>query len=67
VGSAALPSDEQTAWTIVAAPEPQPGRWIPTGGLERFELTLRVYLPADNGASNPPRERLPRITPLGCP
>jgi hypothetical protein len=67
VGSAAMSAAERGAWTILAAPDPQPGRWLPTGKLERFNLTLRVYLPADGGRANLPRERLPRITRLGCP
>ena len=67
VGSAALPAAERRSWTILAAPGPQPGRWLPTGGIERFELTLRSYLPEDGGGSNLPRERLPRIERLGCP
>lgn len=67
VGSAAMAGAERSAWTATAAPEPQPGRWLPTGGLERFNLTLRVYLPADGGKGNLPRERLPTIARLGCP
>ena len=67
VGSAALPPAERRAWTILAAPDRQPGRWLPTGGVERFDLTLRVYLPADGGSGNLPRDRLPRIERLGCP
>jgi hypothetical protein len=66
-GSAAMSPAERGAWTILAAPQPQPGRWLPTAGLERFNLTLRVYLPADGGRANLSRERLPRIDKLGCP
>jgi hypothetical protein len=66
-GSASMAPAERGAWTVVAAPGPQPGRWLPTGGLERFNLTLRVYLPADGGRSNLPLERLPHIARLGCP
>ena len=67
VGSAAMAPAERGAWTATAAPTPQPGRWLPTGGLERFNLTLRVYLPAGGGRSNLTRERLPAIARLGCP
>jgi hypothetical protein len=66
VGSAALPPAERRSWTITASPDRRPGRWLPTGGIERFELTLRVYLPEDGGRSNPPRDRLPRIERLDC-
>ena len=65
-GSAAMAPAERKAWTVTVAPDPQPGRWIPTGGLESFNLTLRVYLPADGGRTNLPRERLPRIERLSC-
>ncbi len=67
VGSAAMPGAERRGWTIYAAPEPQPGRWLPTGGIERFELTLRIYLPADGGGGSLKREQLPRIERIGCP
>jgi hypothetical protein len=66
VGSAALAPAERGAWTILAAPDRQPGHWLPTGGVDRFDLTLRVYLPADGGGSNLPRERLPRIARQSC-
>jgi hypothetical protein len=66
VGSAAMAPAERKTWTILAAPDRQPGRWLPTGGAERFDLTLRVYLPADGGRSNLPRDRLPRIERQGC-
>jgi hypothetical protein len=66
-GSAGMAPAERAAWTVTAAPSPQPGRWLPTAGLERFNLTFRVYLPADGGRSDLPRERLPRIERLGCP
>lgn len=65
-GSAGMAASERKAWTVALAPDPQPGRWIPTGGLERFNLTLRVYLPADGGGTNLSPERLPRIARLGC-
>src|SRR5687767_4873537 len=35
VGSAALPPAERTSWTIFASPDRRPGRWLPTGGIDR--------------------------------
>jgi len=67
VGSASIAEAGRGGWAIAVAPAPQAGRWLPSGGLESFELTLRVYLPGDGGTGNPPRERLPRIELLGCP
>ncbi|HYN45841.1 MAG TPA: DUF1214 domain-containing protein [Allosphingosinicella sp.] len=66
VGSAAIAPAQRGAWEVAVAPVPQPGRWLPTGGIERFDLTLRVYLPADGGRGNLPRARLPRIQRLDC-
>ena len=67
VGSAALPESERRGWTILASPVPEQGHWLPTGGIGRFEITLRSYLPADAGRGNLARDRLPRIERLGCP
>jgi len=67
IAGAALPPAERAAWTALVAPGPQPGHWLPTGGLDRFNLTLRVYLPADGGRSNLPRAALPSIERIGCP
>jgi hypothetical protein len=57
-------------WAIQVSPTPPPASaqasWLPTGGIERFELTLRIYLPADEGRSNPPRAMMPSITKEGC-
>lgn len=67
VGSASMDPAERKSWTIQVAPDRQEGRWLPTGGVERFDLTLRIYLPEDGGRSNLSRGRLPRIGRLGCP
>ncbi|GAA0321544.1 DUF1214 domain-containing protein [Sphingomonas oligophenolica] len=66
VGSAALPSSEQAHWTIIVAPDPQPGNWLPTGRAGRFELTLRAYRPDDGGKGNFTRAQLPKITREVC-
>ena len=42
------------------------GLWLPTGRIERFELTLRVYLPDDGGLGALTRDRLPAIVKEGC-
>ncbi|HEX8381852.1 MAG TPA: DUF1214 domain-containing protein [Sphingomonas sp.] len=66
IGSAALTTPELARWTVIAAPDRRPGRWLPTGGLDRFELTLRAYLPAGEGRANPPRAALPAIVREAC-
>lgn len=32
-------------WSITIGPGRQPGLWLPSGDIDRFELTLRTYLP----------------------
>lgn len=66
VGSAGLPPAETAGWHVTIAPKPVPGHWLPTGGIARFELTLRAYLPADHGAGDFPAAQLPRIVKAGC-
>lgn len=66
IGSAALSPAEAARWTVLIAPERQAGRWLPSAGLERFELTLRTYLPADEGRTSPARDQLPSIRREAC-
>jgi hypothetical protein len=66
IGSAGLPSAEQAHWSVSVAPDRQPDHWLPTGGKQRFELTLRVYLPDDGGKGNFTRDQLPTITREDC-
>jgi len=66
VGSAGLPSAEQAHWMVTVAPDQQPGHWLPTGRVARFELTLRAYLPDDRGKGNFTKEQLPVITREDC-
>ena len=66
IGSAALRPDEQVRWNVAVAPTQQPGNWLPTGNADRFQLTLRVYLPADGGTGNLERTQLPAITREAC-
>jgi hypothetical protein len=65
VGSAGLPVAEQTNWTVIVAPDAQPGHWLPTGG-KAFELTLRTYLPYDGGKGDLAKDQLPVITREDC-
>jgi len=66
IGSAALRPDEQVRWNVAVAPNKQPGNWLPSGNIDHFELTLRVYLPADGGSGNLERTQLPAITREAC-
>ena len=64
VGSAKVP--DPANWSVVVAPAEQSGLWLPTGRIERFELTLRTYLPDDGGVGNLTRDQLPSIVKEGC-
>ena len=66
VGSAGLPANEQNRWTVLVSPIQQQGRWLPTGGKPGFDLTLRVYLPADGGSGNLTAAQLPSIRKESC-
>lgn len=66
IGSAALPPGEANRWTVLVAPDRQPGHWLPTGRDAPFALTLRAYLPADGGQGNFTAAQLPSIRKEGC-
>ena len=66
VESAGIPAENQARWTVLVSPVRQPGLWLPTAGLKHFELTLRTYLPPDEGRSNPARDQLPSIRQEAC-
>ncbi|MBN8849129.1 MULTISPECIES: DUF1214 domain-containing protein [unclassified Sphingomonas] len=66
IESAAIPAAEQGRWTVLVSPKQQAGHWLPTAGLGHFELTVRTYLPPDEGRTNPARDQLPSIRREAC-
>lgn len=66
IESAAIPPAEQGRWTVLVSPTQQAGHWLPTASLGHFELTLRTYLPPNQGRTNPARDQLPSIRREGC-
>lgn len=64
IPSAAVPNPAK--WDVIIAPAEQAGLWLPTGRIDRFELTLRTYLPEDGGVGNLTRDQLPAIVKEGC-
>ena len=52
-------------WSVVASPRTSEGG-LSTAGLPHFQLTLRLYLPADGGRGDPPRSVLPAISREQC-
>jgi hypothetical protein len=56
------------SFEIVVAPRAQPGNWLPTGGIERYMLVLRLYDTAVGVSTKAGREvPMPSISTRGCP
>jgi hypothetical protein len=53
---------------VVVAPRANPGNWLPTGGVERYELVLRLYDTAVGVATKAGREvPMPAVMTKSCP
>ena len=53
---------------ITAGPRARPGNWLPTGGIERYVLVLRLYDTPVGVATRTGREApMPTITQKACP
>jgi hypothetical protein len=56
------------SFEIVVAPRANPGNWLPTGGVERYQLLLRLYDTAVGVSTKAGREvPMPAITVRSCP
>lgn len=56
------------SFDIVVAPRANPGNWLPTGGVERYSLVLRLYDTAVGVATKAGREvPMPAVTTRNCP
>ncbi len=56
------------SFEIAAAPRANPGNWLPTGGVERYALVLRLYDTAVGVSTKAGREvPMPQITTRSCP
>jgi hypothetical protein len=55
------------SFVIDVAPRANPGNWLPTGGIERYELVLRFYDTAIGVATRASREvPMPAISTRSC-
>jgi hypothetical protein len=53
---------------IVAAPRARPGNWLPTGGIERYVLVLRLYdTPVGVGSRGARETLMPAVKTEQCP
>jgi hypothetical protein len=57
---------EDGTWSFTVASDEQPGAWLPTGGIEAFDLTLRLYHPQPSVLAAPEKAQLPTIQKQGC-
>jgi hypothetical protein len=56
------------SFEIVVGPRANPGNWLPTGGIERYALVLRLYDSAVGVSTKAGREvPMPAISTRGCP
>ena len=56
------------SFTITMDPHAAPGNWLPTGGVESYELVLRFYDSAVGVATKAEREApMPSIKTTSCP
>ncbi|MBS0536908.1 MAG: DUF1214 domain-containing protein [Proteobacteria bacterium] len=56
------------SFEIVVSPRANPGNWLPTGGIERYSLVLRLYDTAVGVATKAGREvPMPSIETRSCP
>jgi len=65
--SAEIVRDADGRFAINIAPRARPGNWLPTGGIEKFVLVLRLYDTPIGVASRTTRSGpMPAITRKGC-
>jgi hypothetical protein len=56
------------SFEIIMAPRANPGNWLPTGGVERYQLLLRLYDTAVGVSTKAGREvPMPALTVRSCP
>ncbi|MGB8118224.1 MAG: DUF1214 domain-containing protein, partial [Pseudolabrys sp.] len=56
------------SFQVVVAPRANSGNWLPTGGVERYELVLRLYDTAVGVSTKTGREvPMPDVATRSCP
>jgi len=66
IPASAVATDTQGRWSFTVSPNAQSGSWLPTGSVDAFDLTLRLYHPAADIIKNPEKAQLPIIDRKGC-
>jgi hypothetical protein len=55
------------SFEITVGPRARPGNWLPTGGIESYVLTLRLYDTPIGVATRGREVTMPSVTRRGCP
>ena len=66
IPASAVSPDAQGRWSFTVSPDAQSGSWLPTGSVEAFDLTLRLYHPSADIIKSPEKAQLPNIDRKGC-
>jgi hypothetical protein len=66
IPASAVSTDAQGRWSFTVSPDAQSGSWLPTGSVEAFDLTLRLYHPSADIIKSPEKAQLPTIDRKGC-
>jgi hypothetical protein len=66
IPASAVATDAQGRWSFTVSPNAQSGSWLPTGSVDAFDLTLRLYHPATDIIKNPETAQLPTIERKEC-
>jgi hypothetical protein len=66
IPASAVTTDAQGRWSFTVSPDAQSGSWLPTGSVEAFDLTLRLYHPSADIIKSPETAQLPAIDRKGC-
>lgn len=54
------------SWSFMVSPNAQQGAWLPTGHVDKFDMTLRLYHPAAAVQAHADKAALPSITRKEC-
>jgi len=66
LASVSLPAGQADDWELAVSPNTSDGHWLPTGGVPRFSLTLRAYLPDERALQAMTRAQMPAIERQEC-
>ena len=58
--------DSDGNWSFTVSPKIANGVWLPTGGIDSFDLTLRLYHAKGNLLTDPAKATLPTIKKESC-